>query len=375
MSSAHTPATDDPLLLPFLRAQDQAEEARCLAELLDAHIKLIVAPIIKTRLRLSTSSADEARLRMDAEDIYSEVRYNVLRRLRQLKAGPDKLVIGDFRGHVQATTHYACNRYLRANYPQRARLKNKLKYVLTHHPDFALWAGAALQLRCAGLVAWRGRQALPFGSQAHDQLRRDVQAEQLGLARGQGGRQKLPAVVSSIFRQADAPVELDELVNLVAEIMGVKDRPIVSLRNEDSFADYMVAVQPGAADEFEQRERLRQLWAEICQLPHQQRVALLLNLHDRDGDIMLFPFEGIASIRQIAEALMIPLVQFARLWQQLPLRDEMIAERLNVTRQQVVNLRKSARERLRRRLRAAARDPKNLVYVVMSLLIYHFLRV
>jgi hypothetical protein len=43
---------------------------------------------------------------------------------------------------------------------------------------------------------------------------------------------------------------------------------------------------------------------------------------------------------------------FAGLWSRLPLDDASIAELLNITRQQVINLRKCARERLARRMKA-----------------------
>jgi hypothetical protein len=42
---------------------------------------------------------------------------------------------------------------------------------------------------------------------------------------------------------------------------------------------------------------------------------------------------------------------FAELWNDLPLEDAKIAELLGLTRQQVINARKSGRERLTRRLR------------------------
>jgi CRP-like cAMP-binding protein len=58
----------------------------------------------------------------------------------------------------------------------------------------------------------------------------------------------------------------------------------------------------------------------------------------------------VAGIRQIAEVLGIPIEEFAKLWNRLPLDDLAIAERLGVTRQRVINLRKSARERLTRRV-------------------------
>jgi hypothetical protein len=48
-----------------------------------------------------------------------------------------------------------------------------------------------------------------------------------------------------------------------------------------------------------------------------------------------------------------PAQEFAGLWNELPLADDAIARRLGLMRQQVVNLRKSARERLGRRMRNA----------------------
>jgi hypothetical protein len=43
--------------------------------------------------------------------------------------------------------------------------------------------------------------------------------------------------------------------------------------------------------------------------------------------------------------------RFAELWNDLPLDDARIAELLKLTRQQVINARKSGRERLARRLK------------------------
>jgi predicted DNA-binding protein (UPF0251 family) len=69
--------------------------------------------------------------------------------------------------------------------------------------------------------------------------------------------------------------------------------------------------------------------------------------------VALLPRTGTASLRVIADALDIPLPDLARLWHTLPLDDAQIAERLGVTRQQVINLRKSARDRLARRMARA----------------------
>jgi len=103
----------------------------------------------------------------------------------------------------------------------------------------------------------------------------------------------------------------------------------------------------------EKRTFLQRLWEEIQQLPPNQRAALLLNLKDASGGggIALFPATGIATMRQLAESLEMSAEEFAGLWNELPLEDARIAQILRLTRQQVINARKSARERLTRRLK------------------------
>jgi hypothetical protein len=56
-------------------------------------------------------------------------------------------------------------------------------------------------------------------------------------------------------------------------------------------------------------------------------------------------------VRQLADVLEISADRFAQLWNDLPLEDARIAELLGLTRQQVINARKSGRERLTRRLK------------------------
>jgi hypothetical protein len=47
--------------------------------------------------------------------------------------------------------------------------------------------------------------------------------------------------------------------------------------------------------------------------------------------------------------------RLAAIWEELPLDDQAIASILGVTRQQVINLRKSGRERLQRRMASHSR--------------------
>jgi DNA-directed RNA polymerase specialized sigma24 family protein len=110
---------------------------------------------------------------------------------------------------------------------------------------------------------------------------------------------------------------------------------------------------PDAALAFERRTYLARLWGEIRQLPPRQAAALLLNLRDGHGGnaAALLPLTGIATLREMATAVGLPSERLAGLWNGLPMEDATLADLLGVTRQQVINLRKSARERLARRMR------------------------
>jgi hypothetical protein len=167
------------------------------------------------------------------------------------------------------------------------------------------------------------------------------------------GQAQLGALLAAIFNAANLPVELDELVRLTATVLQIKDEPSVSIEAENEEGEIIAVAQDDVAWQVEKRIFLQRLWEEVQTLPLQQRTALLLNLRDAGGRgcIALFPVVGVASLRQLAATLEIPLEEFAALWNQLPLDDAAIAGLLNLTRQQVINARKAARERLMRRLR------------------------
>jgi hypothetical protein len=168
-----------------------------------------------------------------------------------------------------------------------------------------------------------------------------------------GGRQQeLADALAAVFNHLGGPVEFDELVRALAALLGVRDQPIESLpEHEDAHAPSAGESDP--AWQIEKRIFLQRLWEELQLLPPNQRAALLLNLRDAGGTgcITLFPATGVASLRQLADALGMSADGLARLWNELPLEDARIAEMLGLTRQQVINARKSGRERLARRLK------------------------
>jgi hypothetical protein len=161
-------------------------------------------------------------------------------------------------------------------------------------------------------------------------------------------------LLTAIFNWLDHPLEFDDLVDVVGELLGYKDQSDISL--DDNSQQEITASsesRAGVEQAIDRRLSLRRLWEEICQLPRRQRVALLLNLRDEQGRdvITLIPLTRTATVRQIAETLEIPVDDFAGMWSDLPMDDVTIAKLLGATRQQVINLRKTAKERLTRRMR------------------------
>jgi hypothetical protein len=355
------PQHSDALLYPFLHATSEAESESLLTRLLDEQAGPVIKRIIRSKLH-ALGAADHRLRWQDADDVYGEVVTRLLERLRVCKANAETNAeadaIRDFLNYVAVTTYNACHEYLRSKYPLRWRLKNRIRYLLTHQPELGMWQSGDGTWLC-GFAVWSARGLdHPAGAGLLRQLRDAPQMLALpGPHRDDIRSARLVNLLEAIFRKVSAPIELEVLVNTVADLQGIKDVPFAPDPYEgEDWAAPSADSRTKFATALEHRSYLQRLWAEIVQLPLSQRTALLLNLKDmQEGVIMLLPLTGVATIRQIAAALAIPAEEFARLWNELPLDDAAIALRLGLTRQQVINLRKSARARLSRRMRPEAK--------------------
>jgi RNA polymerase sigma factor (sigma-70 family) len=338
------PAQGDPVLLPYLYA-DAADAERQLEAVLAEHVVPLLDRVIRQQLlrRGTFRHAQE-----EIEDVQGDAVADVLVRLNDLRDGFNPEPIANLAAYATVVARNACHRAIRNRRPNRARLKNRLRYLFSHDPMLALWQHPSGDWVC-GLGKWRGKPATPGGQTrlsaliAHPgEVRQDASA---------GGVISEVGVVRAVARRLDGGVELDEMVEAVALVMGITD---VAPAFDDGvpLADRLEAVEPSALEMLTEREALARLWSEILELPVRQRMALLLNLRGADGSglLGLLPLMGIATLRAIAAALEMQARELATLWKVLPLEDARIAERLGLTRQQVINLRKSARERLARRL-------------------------
>ena len=338
----------DPALLPFLTAADAREEAAELARLNAEQIEPIIRRGIRYKLRFYRPHSDLSLHRPEFEEIYNDIQVRLLKRLRDLKQFPDENHIANFGSYVATVTRNTCDEYLRQKYPLRRSLKDKVRRHLLSYPEFSLWEDPDHNWHAGFAQPQNGKHAPPTTVELREQLHErwktiDVQ------------RLELHDLLVTIFEVARAPIDLDQLTALIAGFWHIEDKPVESLDADTSESSGRhVSGETHPATIIEQRQLLQLLWREICQLPRRQRVALLLNLKNPHGinTITLLPATGIATFEQLAHALEIPAPEFEKLWADLPLDDLRLADFLGATRQQVINLRKTARERLLKRMSA-----------------------
>jgi hypothetical protein len=307
----------DPELEALVAARDDNERAVAIEHLLTD----IADPVIRRSLfhRLGPREPE-------LEDIRGGVMLRLVRKLDELQRGVSD-AIGSFADYVAIVTFHAADDFLRRKQPQRALLSNRIRYLLTHDARFALWQFER-ELTC-GLAKWCDRPANP---RPLDPSLADPRQIGDSLAR--------------IFARTGGPLPFHDVVALFAASSTVAE---VTTPIED--AD-LHELTPSAFDQLASKQTAAHLWREIEELPPRQRAALLLNLREAGGGsaIPLLTVTGLATAEQVAELVGIPAAELASIWNDLPLDDNTIASRLGATRQQVINLRKCARERLARRL-------------------------
>lgn len=344
----------DVLLLPFLEAETPEEEESILLRLLDEHVNPVVAQILWHKLQWHTGRREGDHRGQEVEEAQKEIQLHLLERLRQFKSRPADKAIANLRSYVAAAARNACDEYLRRKFPHRRNLKDKIRYCLTTRAELALWEEPGRGL-LSGLAEWRATWR-PGAAVARGEMTNTLDG---ALKVAADRRPELHELLKAVFQALGSPLELDELTDVVARLQGVEDLPATPFdAGINSPAESLASPQPSPDTLIEYRELLQQLWGEIRRLPRLQRAALLCNLKSPQGInvITLFPATGVASPAEIAEALEMTAAEFESLWRRLPLDDLSLAEHLGLTRQQVINLRRSARDRLMRRRKALERE-------------------
>jgi len=148
------------------------------------------------------------------QDIYQEL-------VKSLHS--DSADIKNLRSYAAVVTYHACAQLIRSRYPEYTRLKNRIRYFLTHTPEFGVWPAADGEVLC-GYAGWR---TSPL---AKTEI---VQALRLEPRRMEGsalpskpldgmGAADWKKLADGVFEFVQGPIELDDIVAIAGSLFGVK---------------------------------------------------------------------------------------------------------------------------------------------------------
>jgi hypothetical protein len=345
-------------------------ESQCEEALLQ-EVQPTILGIVRRKLRASLNPDDGQKQNQDALQLVGDIQKALLEKLRQIQAGEAPDEIADLRKYTAVVCYHACAEYYQREYPGWTARKNSLRYFLTHVPEYAVWEDDTGDL-VGGFGHWGHERLAPVAEAQVRLLCTTPQLLQMDALLtkpiGHLRREDWQRLLTALFKELGAPLTLDDLVALVTALFGLSD---------ENVTPPPPLSPPGPESQTEMRETLRWLWRAIVQLQPRQRIAYLLN--PSGGELDVFPWHGIASISDIGKSLALtaeqyerlwaslpldesihhqvqvlrtPEEKFALLWKFLPLEDTLIAQVLHANRQQVINLRRVARDRLQQQLHA-----------------------
>lgn len=318
-------ATASELYGEYLAAADESDANHALDELFSGWLIVWCKEAVDRNLgSYGLRNVDRTDL---AAEIVAEILLAMMMRLRMSRLGAAEPV-NNIRAYLSSTAQNACLGRIRTRCPHHVQLQNRIRYLLRNDPRFAAWTNSAGE-PLAGRVEWTSQE-------------QHVPCPEL-----QRTNDSLDLVLDGLIALAKGPLRVTDVVRTLAGALGISDAPGSAI-DPDSLA----TSEPGSDQRLVEKEKLHALWREVQDLPQSQRIALLLNLRDPEGGgvIELLPITGVASHGEISQLLGITEEKLAALWHDLPLEDSKIADMLGLSRQQVINLRKSARDRLGRRM-------------------------
>jgi DNA-directed RNA polymerase specialized sigma24 family protein len=305
----------------------------------------VIASVLRRQFYVSLRPEDFSRDNQEALEIASEVRAKLIPKLIEYGSDQTESRIENLEAYVRTVAANTFRDCLRKRRPRRQRLSNRLRYIIKVDERYAMWQASDGTWLC-GETAWRdGRDEASVI--AEDELVPNLQVV-VGEEGGTRNAKALTALVSRFFELHSGPVRFGSLVSALYEILHagralneLETQPQGEVRDNSRSLERR----------YEDRASLADLWDAICTLPAMHKAAVLLNLRAENGDnaLPLFPALRIASVRDIAEALDISAEKLSLIWDSLPLDDLTIAEWLGLTRQQVINLRHSARVILKKK--------------------------
>jgi RNA polymerase sigma factor (sigma-70 family) len=342
----------DNVLAPYLTAEDERERQQHLDELLTLRAAPLIRHVLLRRLGFYVNAQGVNKNNPDVEDLYQEAMSRVVQVLSQLQSSSDT-DIENFELYVSRITSNICTDFLRAKSPARTRLKYSLQDLLKRHKDFVSWMHDGKTL--CGFMRWRNTGKSAFSEQSIEDLETKLDSfRSLYFADEDIRLAPLSQVVAELFDWILGPVEIDQLVRMIAYLLDIKDQQIGSLDDPSPVRRelYLVANSQSIESHVEANDLLTRLWQAVVQLPAEQRDAFALSFKDDAGQDLFTVLRAaeIANWDELAEGMGRSVQEVARLRMRMPMDSANVADELRASRENVYKWRFRAIRRLKTEL-------------------------
>ncbi|CAN5800167.1 hypothetical protein BH20ACI4_BH20ACI4_01530 [soil metagenome] len=333
-------AENDVLLMDFLSAKTEIDAENFLNRLFEETVIQQIRKVLTSYLTLTIDEKDE---------IQSDAQARVLGRLRSLRGNIFvEKPIRNFTAYISTVTFNCRKDFILRKQPEWRRIDYRLRRLKDEIDCGWNFFADADGIELMGLKG-EAKQHSEIGLEEITSRVKEKYPKHIFL--------KTQELVPSILEFADGGLTKNALVKAILEITESANFEEVELPEKmteflNHYADeYLLAKR--------QKNYLRLLFEEIKSFPANQRKVLLLSLKEKGKTevITLLLKKRIASIKEIADALEVSLEEFSEIFARLPMTSLEIADFLDIKdegktskEQKVDNLRRIARDLLRRRL-------------------------
>lgn len=319
---------------------------------IDYIIRTIADPlarlILTSRLNFTLGVFLTSPRQPDAEDLYQTVMLKVAGFLAGIDVKNRQLDIEEIRGYLARIIHNVCNDYLRQKYPERTRLKDRVRDILKRHSDFDLWNG--LSGVVCGFKSQRGQAESPrVKVLLHDLAVYYNTVDSVGHEIRQLAKLNMPEMLGELFRWSDGPIDVDHLIHIISEIQGIKDRPHESIDTIVYTVPLPATISNDGFDLIASQELLQKIWLALCELTLNQRRAYLYTQTDYDGQSLLHVIiqRQAVILSQIIQKLEITREELILLLNRVPMDTTLAAIELGTTNSMIAKWKHRAVKRVR----------------------------
>ena len=300
----------DPLLRNFMDASTKEDTAtEC------EHLILRARQIIFDALKSSSNLDANAK-----EDVCTEACSDMIMLLHNIKFKKSETEILNFSAYCRTCARHAVGKWLNKKHPQRNSIRRRLEYLFKNDSRFALWEDSDSHERLCGFSDFKKNnlrcERNEFYNFAIDNPKPFAIARQIDHDQ----QMRLQDLTIAIFNALKMPVAFYDMVQVVATLRGINN--VSDDVNDIDLPE--VIVFPARW-----QEELSQDWACLNTLSPKYRSTILLQI---DAEYLgQFLIHQVATISQLAVALGTSDAELNEVWKHLPLNDEQIADRLDMT--------------------------------------------